>query len=203
MRPKKGESDLKEACIEAARRVIAEQGIESLSLREVARELGVSHQAPYRHYPTRDHLLAEVMRRCFMNFTEALDSHTKHDDPQENLRSLGMAYLQFALNHPLEYRLMFSTPWPEKANHPDLALEATRAFNTLREALAVLHAAMGKRTDQVDGTAMFIWSTMHGLASIAQSNTHEYLNLQPSDPDAMIQHVMQMIDYALLGYFTM
>ena len=58
------ELDLKEACIQAAREVIAEQGTEGLSLRDVARKLGVSHQAPYRHYPSRDHLLAAIMQRC-------------------------------------------------------------------------------------------------------------------------------------------
>ncbi len=54
-------ADLKEACIQAAREVIAEQGVESLSMRDVSRKLGVSHQAPYRHFPSRDHLLAEIM----------------------------------------------------------------------------------------------------------------------------------------------
>ncbi len=51
--------DLKEACVVAAQEVIAERGVENLSLREVSRKLGVSHQAPYKHYPSRDHLLAE------------------------------------------------------------------------------------------------------------------------------------------------
>jgi AcrR family transcriptional regulator len=60
--------DLRDACIVAAQEVIAERGVENLSLRDVARKLGVSHQAPYRHYPSRDHLLAEVMRRCFQRF---------------------------------------------------------------------------------------------------------------------------------------
>jgi AcrR family transcriptional regulator len=59
---------LRDACIVAAREAIAEHGIEQLSLRDVARRLGVSHQAPYKHYPSRDHLLAEVMRRCFEGF---------------------------------------------------------------------------------------------------------------------------------------
>jgi len=53
--------DLKEACVRAAREVIAERGIEALSMRDVARKLGISHQAPYRHFEGRDHLL-EVER---------------------------------------------------------------------------------------------------------------------------------------------
>ena len=65
--------DLKEACVQAAREVIAEQGVENLSMRDVARKLGISHQAPYRHFESRDHLLAEIMRRCFADFAHHLD----------------------------------------------------------------------------------------------------------------------------------
>src|SRR5690349_5193736 len=85
--------ELKEACVRAAREVIAEKGIEQLSLREVSRKLGVSHQAPYKHYPSRDHLLAEVMRRCFQSFTEALDARERHEEPAADLESLGRQYL--------------------------------------------------------------------------------------------------------------
>ena len=64
---------LKEACVQAAREVIAEHGVESLSMRDVARKLNISHQAPYRHFESRDHLLAEIMRRCFADFAQHLD----------------------------------------------------------------------------------------------------------------------------------
>ena len=57
--------DLREACVKEALAIIAEGGIDSLSLRDVARRLGVSHQAPYKHFPSRDHILAEVVGRRF------------------------------------------------------------------------------------------------------------------------------------------
>ncbi len=55
--------EVKEACVQAAREVIAEHGVEGLSMRDVSRRLAISHQAPYRHFPSRDHLLAEIMQR--------------------------------------------------------------------------------------------------------------------------------------------
>ena len=64
--------DLKEACVQAARDVISEKGVESWSMRDVARRLEISHQAPYRHFPSRDHLLAEIMQRCFEDFAKFL-----------------------------------------------------------------------------------------------------------------------------------
>jgi AcrR family transcriptional regulator len=83
----------REAYLLAAEQVIAEGGLENLSLREVARKLGVSHQAPYKHYRSRDHLLAEVMRRCFQRFAAHLDAREHFDAPEDDLASLGRQYL--------------------------------------------------------------------------------------------------------------
>ncbi|MCG8692745.1 MAG: TetR/AcrR family transcriptional regulator, partial [Minwuiales bacterium] len=65
--------DLREACVREALAIIDTSGVEELSLREVARRLGVSHQAPYRHFPSRDHILAEIVTRAFESFARYLD----------------------------------------------------------------------------------------------------------------------------------
>ena len=78
-------TDLKEACAQASRAFIAANGIEKLSLREIARELDVSHQAPNRHFESKDHLLAAVIARCFRDH---LDERTLSGDPREELRAL-------------------------------------------------------------------------------------------------------------------
>jgi AcrR family transcriptional regulator len=105
------ELELKEACVHAAREAIAEQGVEGWSMRDVARRLKISHQAPYRHFPSRDHLLAEVMRRCFEDFAAHLDQ-TSNSCTDGISGGMGEAYMAYAALKPLEYRLMFSTPWP-------------------------------------------------------------------------------------------
>lgn len=164
--PPKPPLELREACIVAARQVIAERGVENLSLREVARKLGVSHQAPYKHYPSRDHLLAEVMRRCFQGFAEHLDRRARSDDPIQDLAALGEQYLAYAREHPLEYRLMFSTTWPESADEADLVNDATHAFDVLRGVLRRMHGEGPKARELIDLDALYIWSTMHGLAGV-------------------------------------
>jgi AcrR family transcriptional regulator len=158
--------ELRDACIVAAQQVIAERGIENLSLREVARKLGVSHQAPYKHYPSRDHLLSEVMRRCFQGFAQYLDSRDRFDDPEKDLESLGKQYLSYAHDHPLEYRLMFSTTWPDSADEPDLVRDATHAFDVLRGVLRRIHGDNSGVSETVELEALYIWSTMHGLAGV-------------------------------------
>jgi len=189
--------ELKEACVRAAREVIAERGVENLSLRDVARKLGVSHQAPYKHYPSRDHLLAEVMRRCFEGFAAHLDARDQVDDPASDLALLGQRYLSYAAAHPLEYRLMFGTPWPPPADHPAVAVYAVHAFDVLRGILRRMHGSAASKRKAVDLDAMFIWSTMHGLASISQANVMEQLELSPKVSGEAVGHVMKMVGAAM------
>ena len=198
------ELDLKEACIQAAREVIAEQGVEGLSLRDVARKLGVSHQAPYRHYPSRDHLLAAIMQRCFEDFAAFLDQAAKAH-ASDALLGMGQAYMRYAALHPLEYRLMFGTPWPEPASHPELVRHALHAFDLLRHLLHQ-HLQQGAGAAQTDATALlaqaelqalFIWSSLHGMASIQQANVMQHLVLSPSVPALAEPYLMGMIHTAL------
>lgn len=188
---------LKEACLRAAHEVIAEQGVERLSLRDVARRLGVSHQAPYKHFASRDHLLAEVIRRCFEQFAAALDARPHHAEPHADLGALGRAYLAYAAAHPLEYRLMFGTPWPEPAQHPALVRDAVHALDVLRSVLRRVHGGGAAQRAAVDRDAMFIWSTMHGLAAIASTPVMEHLALAPGVARATPEHVLSMIGRAL------
>lgn len=190
------ELNLKEACIQAAREVIAEQGVEGLSMRDVARRLEISHQAPYRHFASRDHLLAEIMRRCFEDFAQFLDQSSKHNQPEE-LRGMGEAYLDYAAAKPLEYRLMFGTPWPEPADHPELVKHAVHAFDLLRQNLLKQHGKTGSEKKQAELEAMFIWSLLHGYASIEQSNVMQHLVLSKGVQNNARDFMMKMIHSAL------
>jgi AcrR family transcriptional regulator len=188
---------LRDACIVAAQEVIAERGIENLSLREVARKLGVSHQAPYKHYPSRDHLLAEVMRRCFEGFAAHLDGRQHHDDPNADLNALGQQYLSYAEAHPLEYRLMFSTPWPESAEHPDLVRDSARAFDILRQVMRRMHGNVVAKRDLADLDALYIWSSMHGTVGIMHGDCIDKLDLKAKVRRQAMAHVMEMVSHSL------
>jgi AcrR family transcriptional regulator len=196
--------DLKEACIQAAREVIAEQGMEGLSLRDVARKLGVSHQAPYRHYPSRDHLLAAIMQRCFEDFANYLDQ-ASNALTSDALQGMGEAYLRYAAQNPLEYRLMFGTPWPEPATHPELVRHAVHAFDMMRNHLQqrLQQRASATQSDmlallaQAELQALFVWSALHGMASIQQSKVMQHLMLSPGVPTQAEPYLMGMIRTAL------
>lgn len=191
--------ELRDACIVAAQEVIAEHGIENLSLREVARKLGVSHQAPYRHYPSRDHLLSEVMRRCFQRFAAYLDARQRHEDPRQDLESLGLQYLDYARKHPLEYRLMFSTTWPGPADEADLTRDATHAFDVLRGVLRRMHGDTPEAREAVDLDALYIWSTVHGLAGVMNGPCIDRLDVKAKVLKQAIRHAMERMSAGLAG----
>lgn len=201
-------SDLKEACLQAAREVIAEQGVEGLSMRDVSRKLHISHQAPYRHFASRDHLLAEIMRRCFVDFALHLDASSPPlelsaaQPGSDRLASMGLAYMAYAAAKPLEYRLMFGTPWPEPASHPELVKHAVHAFDILRNHLRAQHGPAPAQLERADLDALFIWSTLHGLASIMQANVLPHLALSERVMSQAQTHVMQHMGVALAASAT-
>ena len=197
MLPKLAPLDLKDACVTAAHAVIAEHGVEKLSLRDVARKLNVSHQAPYKHYATRDHLLSEVIRRCFIRFSDALNARQLSADPMLDIRALSISYMDFALHNPLEYRLMFGTPWPEAATQPEMLADARYSFDVLRSALKPLFKDSDNQLLAIDTAAMFVWSTLHGLASIMQSQAMSGLELHPKYQENAVEQVMDVVVAAL------
>ena len=190
------ELNLREACVQAAREVIAEKGVEGWSMRDVARKLDISHQAPYRHFPNRDHLLAEILRRCFIDFADFLDVKV-NTNQEEELKAMGQAYMTYAASKPLEYRLMFGTPWPDPAVHTEVIKYAVHAFDLLRNNLIKKHGHSTAAKKKAELEAMFIWSSLHGLATIEQSNVMKHLILSKGVQHEAQEFVMGMIGEAL------
>ncbi|MDP3381738.1 MAG: TetR/AcrR family transcriptional regulator, partial [Phenylobacterium sp.] len=139
------EGGVREASVREALAIIEQDGLEKLSLRDVARRLGVSHQAPYKYFPTRDHLLAEVIGRCFDDFGDQLEAAaTGEADLETALMAMGARYLDYAAKRPSAYRLMFAFPLPSGETHPEMAARASKAFHALRGAVLRLHLHHGR-----------------------------------------------------------
>lgn len=160
--------NLREALVDAALGLIAEQGAESITLAEVARMAGVSTAAPYRHFRDRDALMVEVAKRGFERFADTLRAAIPEDGgkPVDVLHNVGRAYLQFARSEPALYSAMFEgrvTP----AMDGSLSIEAERAFGALQETCQRLHDELpeDKRAPALM-MALHIWAMAHGIASL-------------------------------------
>lgn len=162
----------------------------------MARRLGVSHQAPYKHFENRDHLLAEVVGRAYAAFAAHLQTRPRRRDPHDDLREMGKAYVHYALAHPLNYRLMFGTPLPDPERYPEMLAEARHAFAMLHEAIGRLDARRTRRP-AAELDALYVWATVHGVASILQSSAMRTLPLAPGVLAGMERHVMERLRAAL------
>lgn len=159
--------DLRRALLEAAARLIARQGATRVSLREIAREAGVSHAAPYHHFEDRETILAEVAASGFEALREALARGAgggEEASTLERLQGAGVAYVGFARENPEMYRLMFGGLLSDRSRYPALKNAADAAFGVLLDLLGAGHGA-GERAG-VNPVALATWSTVHGLASL-------------------------------------
>lgn len=139
----------------AAGTLLEKQGVEYLSLREAARLAGVSHNAPYRHFPDREALLAALAEEGFRRLGSALEEAGRGGQ-----QARGEAYVRFALEHPRRFRLMFGGG-VRLAAHPALREHAARAYDGLVRAFAAMGDERGAEV-----AAAAAWSLTHGLANL-------------------------------------
>lgn len=149
--------DLRQSLIEVAGNIVASKGPAAVSLREVARIAGVSHNAPYRHFTSRDDLLAAVAAAGFRDLERQLKSAAARVDASQKLNNLGRAYLRFALANRGLYTLMFGGEL-DKAPYEDLRTAS-------KSAAAQLEAGIASRGGPPAG-ATAAWAFVHGLAHL-------------------------------------
>jgi len=146
--------DLKAALLAAATTLLGEGGPAAISLREVARRAGVSHNAPYRHFPERDSLLAALAAEGFRALARDME------ESGGELAAIGQCYVRFALEQPGRFALMFSASL-DKARHPELQSAAAALYQRLARAV---QTAAPSREPQV--ATLAAWSLVHGLAQL-------------------------------------
>jgi AcrR family transcriptional regulator len=173
MRPKRRRSyhhgDLSRALVEEAIGTIQRGGVEALTLRAVGERLGVSRTALYRHFPDKSALLAAVGREGFRTLREHLvEAWRLHDGGHPGLEAMGVAYVQFALDHPAHYRVMFGGYLAgNSASDLELEREGAAAFQALVDALVSLQQQGAVKPDPPLRLAQYIWANVHGIAMLA------------------------------------
>ena len=150
--------DLKAALRVEAERILVERGVAEVGLREVARALGVSHNAPYRHYANREALLAEIAAGGFQRLDALYAQAIAPTDPTARITAIGHMYLRFALAEPAVFRLMMGKDLA-KPQYVALKAAADGVFATVRDEVL----AAGVPAPAVAET-LALWSMVHGLA---------------------------------------
>lgn len=160
--------NLREALVAAALDLISKKGPAGFTFADAARAAGVSPAAPYRHFRDRDALMADVARRGFESFAEALSAgwNEGKPDPRTAFERVGRSYLEFARREPALFSAMFESGLP-LSNYPELQEAGEKAFAVLREACEALAATLPKeRRPPALMMALHIWSLSHGIAAL-------------------------------------
>ncbi|MDO5495166.1 MAG: TetR/AcrR family transcriptional regulator [bacterium] len=164
--------NLRTAIIERSLAIIADEGVDALSLRAVASELGVSHAAPRHHFANRRALLTAIATEGYAE----LGSRTAAvRDAGGSFLEAGLAYVRFALENPAKFAVMFD---PTLVDHSDPTFAAA-ADRTL----AVLQASAARHHADADAAALAGWSLMHGFSALALSGALAQAGFAPKGVD--------------------
>ena len=161
---RRGGRDLRSELLRTSRQLLDEFGPSALSLREVARRAGCTHQAPYHYFANREAILAALVCEGFDELADRLA--VAHEglggaDLHVVLVASGNAYVEFALRHPGVFRVMFRPDVCDPERFPEVVEAGERA----RQELARLAKAVMGDGVQVEAEVL-IWSGVHGLASL-------------------------------------
>jgi AcrR family transcriptional regulator len=183
--------DLREEILCAASRLLEGNNIASLSLRAVAKEVGVSHTAPYRHFKDKESLLAGIaglgFDRLAANLAAAVSSYP--GDPAGQLQEAGHQYVQLAMQHPQCTQLMFGGILPCDDTYPALRTSGDSAFDGLKYVIEEGQNLGVFKQGNIELLALTAWSGIHGLSLLLISgNLSEYFTI-PVDPHSITSAV--------------
>ena len=161
--------DLPRALIDAALAIIATDGIAAMTLRGVARRAGVSHAAPLHHFRDLDGLHRAIAAEGFDLLARAQRAAADGAPDQTGLtrfRAVGIAYVEFAAQHPAYFRAMFHPRVADRSVDPALAANGGAAFELLLESVKGAQAEGSVADADPRELALSAWSMVHGLAAL-------------------------------------
>lgn len=190
--------NLREALVEAAVEAVRERGPDGLALRDLARRVGVSHNAAYRHFSDRDAIVDAVSERALHGLVAAIHGRLGRVDDAEPVRrarrrlmAIGAGYVDFALAEPGLFRLLF-TAYPEA---PDAKAGDEDPYSMLNAALDDLVEVGYLPASYRPGADVTCWSVVHGFAVL---NTEGPLRgLSPAQREEALLSMLSGIDRGL------
>ncbi|MGI9293192.1 MAG: TetR/AcrR family transcriptional regulator [Pseudomonadales bacterium] len=153
-----------------ALKAFAERGLEGISLRGLAAQAGCSRTTPYRYFKNKADILAAVRQSEFQRMADAAEQAAQNEsNPDKRLLALARSYLQFAMERPDAYRVMYQVVQKDEQRYPNLVKQIKRAQQPM---LAAVKAAI--RSGSIHGDPVNIvhvlWAGMHGLISLHLSD---------------------------------
>lgn len=188
--------NLREALISAGLEMVERDGLESLTLRSVAKRINVSHSAPYHHFGNKAHLLAAVADAGFSLMAQAILAEVADCSPDDfflRLRAVITGYFRFALARPSLFRLMFRPEHTRPDQYPFLAESEARTFSMLVEGIIACQEAGCVADCDPLPFAAFTWSTIHGLATLCIDRVILETPLRSMPVETLLDEIVERI----------
>jgi AcrR family transcriptional regulator len=185
--------DLRAALVSAALSLIDQHGVKGLALSDAAHLAGVSVAAPYRHFKDKEALLAEIAAEGFTLFRDALAraAETHPEDKGKRLVEMGVAYVDFALQHRSHFKVMWESGII-KANYPEMQHTAYQAYLLLQQAANSLQPRANPSRQQALVRAA--WSLVHGYAMLTLEGELEIAEAEQTGRKQLRQSLHLLVD---------
>lgn len=160
--------NLRAALLEAAERTVRQRGVQALSLRELARDVGVSHGAPRRHFPDRQALLDALAEAGFLRLGEELAraAAAAGEEFEPRLRAVAAAYVRFATDDAALLELMFAGKHREDADADGLREAAERAFAVMLGLIEQGQREGALPQGEPERVGLVLFATVQGIAAM-------------------------------------
>lgn len=178
---------LKSLILRAAKKLFVEKGIEQTTIRKIAQQIEYSVGTVYVYYKDKNDILYELHTQGFQQLGGEMKVLFKVADPMERLKALGRVYLQFALENPDMYDLMFTLKAPMDfldSVHKEEWNEGKGTFDVLRSTVNQCLQQGHFKGHQLEPLSFAIWSMVHGMASLYISQRVKGVNLK--DPENIL-----------------
>jgi len=184
--------DLREDLLKSARKLLVKKGYKGFSLREVARETGVSPTSVYLHFENKDHLTHTLMERSIDDLNNRLQQvFMNANDPIDRLEKFAAAYTEYALEHPREYQIIYVVSSDEMSRYPKKKFrKARRGYELLTETIqdAVEQNILAESDPRT--AAYTFWAQLHGVMSVVLSKRLDSRINQQEFIEQAISHII-------------
>ena len=198
--------DLREEILEESLKIIYESGISSLSLRDVARRLNVSHSAPYRHFQGKEEVLLALGIKGFRLFTQYLNRNlplgSSREEVVQRFAIMRKNYIDFSTDYYTLYHFMFGNNHLKSIHSPELEKLQEESFSTLIQQIATMRALDMIGEYPVFESAFFCFVVMHGLSTMQNNGVMDHLSAHFSYDQNMQEKIMEFLLRSMESVFT-
>jgi AcrR family transcriptional regulator len=192
-RREREKAELRQKIMDAARDMFVAEGAEAVTMRKIAARIEYSATAIYAYFPDKDTLLRALCEHDFGVMLKAGMHLMQEHDPVERMKQAGRFYIDFALEHPHQYRFMFMTPSTIEPSDPALV-----AYALMRDTVAQAVAAGRLRPEctDIDLLAQTLWAALHGVVALHISGRYQMIHARP--PLAIAASALDCIFHGML-----